>query len=152
MLPYNFGFGQFFDFLKPEKIIEYYNYYTLVAERTNSVCIATFFGKPYLLVHDPDIIKQISVVHGNKFPKTPQFYEELKISIGNGLVTSEGELWKRERSLINPIFTHGNISTMIEDMKDSTLKAVKKFSENTKIEYDFSKEMSILTLEVIIRW
>lgn len=152
LLPFNYGLGQFIDFLRPDKMEDYYREYTAVAEKSNGVCIASFFGSPYLLSHDPEFIKQVSVVHASKFPKTPQFYQELKATIGNGLVTSDGELWKRERGLINPIFTHQNIKTMVDEMKEITLKSVEKFAKKSKLPVDFTREMSLLTLEVIIRW
>jgi len=58
-------------------------------------------GVPWLLFADVGDIKQL--LQDSVFPKLPLIYDGLRALVGNGLVTSSGELWKRQRRLITPV-------------------------------------------------
>lgn len=47
-------------------------------------------------------------------------YEPLKLTLGNGLVTSEGELWKRQRKVVQPAFHQKSLRRFAEVMADAT--------------------------------
>ena len=59
-------------------------------------------GTGSLFVCDPELIKQVLVEA--TFPKQRLPYEALKVIVGDGLVTSTGEIWKSQRRLITPVF------------------------------------------------
>jgi cytochrome P450 len=67
--------------------------------------IVTFrFGprRVYLLNH-PDLIEQVLVTDARHFHKH-QGLQLFKVLLGNGLVTSEGDFWLRQRRLAQPAF------------------------------------------------
>jgi cytochrome P450 len=59
----------------------------------------------YLLIHRPEDLRHVLVRNHANYHKSPT-YEGLKLVLGNGLVTSEGAHWKRQRKLIQPAFHH----------------------------------------------
>jgi cytochrome P450 len=70
----------------------------------------------YLVCH-PDWIEEVLVTHSKHFTK--HFALRLNpVILGNGLLTSEGDFWLRQRRLIQPVFNRSRIlgyaSAMIE--------------------------------------
>ena len=69
-------------------------------------------GTPLLFCGHPEGLKQI-LSNPNDFKKSPFLYENLKFILGEGLVTSEGGRWKRDRRLLTPIFHFERLRAMI---------------------------------------
>lgn len=67
------------------------------------------FGRQGIyFVNHPDYIQSVLVTNQSKFIKNPGLRLAKRI-IGNGLLTSEGEYHKRQRSLLQPAFDYTNI-------------------------------------------
>src|SRR5262249_49855972 len=62
----------------------------------------------YCLVNDPECIKKVLHEGLRNYPKGPG-YERLRVLLGQGLLTGEGEAWKRQRKLAQPAFHHTKI-------------------------------------------
>jgi len=69
--------------------------------------------------------------------------------VGNGLVTSEGDFWRRQRRLAQPAFHRQRISTYGEVMVDYAQRAIDKWRPGEEI--DISKDMTRLTLEIVVK-
>ena len=71
----------------------------------------------YLISHpklvDQTLIKQYDVFVKMYDPKKPK---GLAIILGQGLVTSQGDLWRTQRRLMQPVFQRSHISTMLPQM------------------------------------
>jgi cytochrome P450 len=57
-----------------------------------------------LVVSDPALVEHILVTHSRNYVKQTRGYDMLRKVLGNGLVTSEGEFWKRQRRIAQPAF------------------------------------------------
>ena len=55
------------------------------------------------LVNDPDAIREVLVAKNDAFEKSPAL-REAKVTMGEGLLTSEGDFHKRQRRLSQPAF------------------------------------------------
>jgi cytochrome P450 len=62
------------------------------------------------LVNDPELIRDVLVTHHRRFHKS-RAYEEAKRVLGNGLITSEDDLHRRQRRLLQPLFVQERIVT-----------------------------------------
>ena len=108
------------------------------------------FG-PYswLLVNDPEAVRHVLVKNHDNYVKSRN-YVALKLAIGKGLVTSEGELWKRQRRLMQPIFTPRNLDGFVAPMVRCTRDMLERWSsieEGTVI--DLHQEMMRLTFRIV---
>jgi cytochrome P450 len=115
------------------------------------------FGRQGIyFVNHPDYIQSVLVTNQSKFIKNPGLRLAKRI-IGNGLLTSEGEYHKRQRSLLQPAFDYTNIlrySDIITSCSEDICKEwAKEFAEttNTARVLDIHKEMTKLTMSVISR-
>jgi cytochrome P450 len=66
------------------------------------VCVHLAHVAVYLIVHPRDI-ETVLVTNAGNFTKSAD-YRALARVLGRGLLTSEGDFWKRQRSLIQPAF------------------------------------------------
>ncbi len=78
-----------------------------------------FVGVPACLVNRPDYIESVLVPHSNNFVKSKD-YRAMRRVLGNGLLLSEGEFWRRQRKLIQPAFHQARIATYAETMVTHT--------------------------------
>jgi cytochrome P450 len=89
----------------------------LTAAARRGPCVRIrFFHQPYLLVNEPALIEEALVTKGKLFKKDI-FARGLKPVLGEGLLTSEGDEWRRRRRLINPFFTRERIDAYVPLMR-----------------------------------
>lgn len=69
--------------------------------------------------------------------------------IGNGLVTSEDELWKRQRRLAAPSFTRAHIATYAGTMVECAREYADALEDG--VATDVHADMSAVTLRIVVR-
>jgi cytochrome P450 len=97
----------------------------------------------YLLNH-PDYIHQVLVTDAKKFQKSFMFKLILSKYIGNSVVNSDGDFWKKQRKLMQPAFHHNRIQSYAQTMVDYTVQLM----ENWRDEVDIDVEMMNVTLRI----
>jgi cytochrome P450 len=76
----------------------------------------------------------------------------LSLVLGQGLVTSRGELWRRQRRLIQPMFHRSSVAAMEAEILGAGTKLLEDWArlpEGSVL--DIGEEMMRLTLEIITR-
>ncbi|HET9478711.1 MAG TPA: cytochrome P450 [Pyrinomonadaceae bacterium] len=69
--------------------------------------------------------------------------------VGNGLVTSEGGFWRRQRRLAQPAFHRQRISSYGDIMVQYTKRAIAKWQNGEQ--RDIARDMTRLTLEIVVK-
>jgi len=107
----------------------------------------------YLTVHflyDPAHIEYVLSTNARNFIKsrslrTP-FFRRL---VGQGLLTSEGEVWKRQRRLAQPAFHRQRISAYGDVMVEYTRRMIANWQAGEQ--RDIHRDMMRLTLEIVVK-
>jgi cytochrome P450 len=60
-------------------------------------------------VFSPEGTQQMLAAQADNFRKDSPFYEEARQSFGNGLITSQDDVYLRQRRLIQPLFTRRQV-------------------------------------------
>jgi cytochrome P450 len=100
------------------------------------------------LINNPDYIEKVLVYDHRNFKKGKRL-QLAKALLGEGLVTSEGDLHSRQRRVIQPIFHPKQIATYGKVITDYGSSLNQKWKDgDTK---DMLKEMMQLTLNIICK-
>jgi cytochrome P450 len=101
-----------------------------------------------ILVNRPEFIEQVLVTHNASFRK--HFALRLNpLVFGNGLLTSEGDFWLRQRRLIQPTFARARLASYAPAMVEETTRLLDSWVPGTSRE--ISNEMMRLTLAITAR-
>lgn len=99
-----------------------------------------------LLVNTPELVHDVLVAHAKAFEKSPVLRGSLYPLAGEGLFTSEGELWKRQRKLMAPMFQQATIAGFARDMTDAAERAARTWKDGDVV--DFARETTRITMAV----
>lgn len=104
----------------------------------------------YVFSH-PDLAEEVLVKQSDRFVKVydPLRPTGLALVLGNGLVTSSGEVWKRHRRIIQPIFHRSRIAEMADRMAQVGEQRIATWTNRVGGTIDIAAEMMQLALEVI---
>jgi cytochrome P450 len=73
----------------------------------------------YYLVNDPNVVKHVLVDNPKAYTKSRN-YLGLKVVLGEGLLTSEGDHWRRQRKLAQPAFHRDKLAGFANQMSMAT--------------------------------
>ena len=100
-------------------------------------------------INHPELIREVLVNTGKTYRKVPKFVRQFAEVDGNGLVTSSGDLWRRQRRLLQPAFSGRRFegyANVIVEATQSTLETWK--SNETR---NLADDMTHLALRIIAR-
>jgi len=109
-------------------------------------------GRQAVFINDAAEVRQLLVKHHSKYRKGPGF-ERVRMLLGNGIIVSDGDIWRRARTMIQPAFSRQNVHRLISLMIDSTQKRAIAWEEVARAggELNITQEMSDFGLELILR-
>src|SRR5437660_12219765 len=109
-----------------------------------------FLYVPALFLYHPDEVEYVLVTNAKNFIKSmslrSNFFQRL---VGKGLLTSQGEEWKRQRRLSSPAFHRERIAAYSNTMVDYTRRLISSWQEGET--RDIHRDMMRLTLEIVVR-
>lgn len=116
-------------------------------ERFGDVVYATnLTGTPLYSLRHPDHIYEVLVGRASDFVKRSK---DLEVYLGQGLFTSNGDFWRRQRRLIQPAFHKENMARYAEVMVEHTRQRTAGWKSGEI--RDMNREMMELTLTVVAR-
>ena len=84
-----------------------------------------------VFTRDPEIIQQVLQKQHKKFHKSPLQTRDLAKYIGHGLLTSEGEHWRKHRRMIQPAFHKKKLEGLLGIMQEAIVDELKGIQPNT---------------------
>ena len=109
-------------------------------------------GRQALFVNDPAEIRRILVRQHARYRKGPGF-ERVKMLLGNGLIVSDGEVWRRSRTMIQPAFSRAGMHRLIEVIAACCRERERRWSQVAEAggTLNITQETSDFALELILR-
>jgi len=104
------------------------------------------------VIHHPDDVKRVLVSNHRNYTKGLGL-DRVKILLGKGLMTSEGELWTRQRYMMQPFFHRRVITQFAEVIASANAQLVTRWDglASRGEPVNLTDEMSALTLEIVLR-
>lgn len=101
----------------------------------------------YICVH-PQMVEHVMQANWTNYSKG-FFYKRLSSFAGNGLLTSQGELWLRQRRLAQPAFHRARIAKLADVMAETVGAMCDRWEAEKKTEpFNLAEEMMRLTLQI----
>lgn len=119
------------------------------ARENGDICAIRMGPERIIFVNNPDWVAEILAKRIDFFVKSPS-YRELELLLGQGMVTTEGEVWKKQRDNARHAFTISSLNTLIAPIKD----IVTDFSHNTVLDghqRDIFKDMLDLSMNIALK-
>lgn len=106
----------------------------------------------YGIAH-PDDVRQVLATRADHYSKQDAAYRELRALVGDGLLTSEGETWVRQKRLIQPLFTRRRVAEYVQMMSDESDALVRRWAgfREAGPAVDLHSEMTRFSLRVVCR-
>jgi cytochrome P450 len=123
--------------------------FMLHCARTYGDIVPLRFGpRRAFLLNNPDDIEEVLVTQYRHFSKGPALRRSAPL-FGNGLLTSEGDFWRRQRKLAQPAFHRERIAAYAQIMVDETQARIAAWKVGEQ--RDIHQEMVSLTLPIAVK-
>lgn len=117
--------------------------------------VVIHFGPRHAIISaNPDDAETMLVKQRRSFDKSGFGYDALRELLGTGLVTSDGDFWKRQRRIANPAFHRRRLegfATTMARSAESTLDNGWRSAAAASHSVDVGAEMMSLTLDIVTR-
>lgn len=121
------------------------------AVRLGDIVELKFPARIAFVFNHPNHAKHIFVDHYRNYGKQTRGYHLLRMVLGQGLVTSEGEFWRRQRRIAQPAFQHGRIAHFGEVMSEETERMLARWDRESPAALDLDHALMTLTLTIVGR-
>ncbi len=112
-------------------------------------CVSIRLGpRRAMIVNHPDLVEEVLVTHNRSFIK--HFALRLtRSTLGQGLLTSESDFWRRQRKLAQPAFHRERIAAHANTMVEFTERMLQTWADGQT--RDAQEDMMRLTLEIVAK-
>ncbi|MBL8971798.1 MAG: cytochrome P450 [Myxococcales bacterium] len=106
-----------------------------------------------VFVMHPDAVEHVNVGHRHNYDKLGSYDVVRRYLLGDGLVASTGELWRRQRRLMAPFFTPKGIQAYSRLMLSDGARLVERWQglAGQGAEVEIAEEMTFVTASIILK-
>jgi cytochrome P450 len=124
------------------------DFFLNVARQYGDLASFRFGPRRMFLASHPDLIEQVLVTDAKYYTKHfgARMYKPV---LGNGLVTSEGDFWLRQRRLAQPAFLKNRVLSYAPVMTDLTRRMLARWRSGQSV--DIHDEFSTLTSAIALK-
>ena len=102
------------------------------------------------LINKPEYIEHVLLANHANYSKSHFLRHLLGPLLGDGLLTSEGDFWRRQRRIAAPAFHSKRVASFVATMASSAGATLARWRTKTE-PFDIAAEMMALTLDIISR-
>jgi cytochrome P450 len=121
-------------------------------ERYGDIYKARVYGSDVYVINCPEYAEHVLLRHWQNFLRKGQAVKRIALSLGNGLISSNGPLWVKQRRMIQPAFTREAVAATCEAMlkPNRALREKWKHSARSGASVDVTQDVSSAVLEVTL--
>lgn len=108
-------------------------------------------GRHQYLVFSPEDSKHVLQENHRNYGRSPAF-EVLKIFLGDGLLTSDGDFWRRQRRLVQPAFHRQKLAALAQTMITETAEWIAELKQHqSKQPVNVSQAFMDVTMRIVCK-
>ena len=138
--------GSTFAFLFGDRRRDPLAFFTKIARDYGDVSSLTLFDFRTLFINHPDDIEDVLVNKARKFEKGRVMKANMRL-FGEGLLTSEGDFWLRQRRLAQPAFHRARVTAYGATMVEYAERAMRGWKSGEM--RDIHEDMMQITLQIV---
>jgi cytochrome P450 len=99
----------------------------------------------------PEGVRHILQTNNRNYTKD-ESYQQLKLLLGNGLLTNEGDSWLRQRRLAQPAFYKESLREIFSTMGTVSREFAEKLSrhQGSPVPLDMNRELMAVTIDIVL--
>ena len=103
------------------------------------------------LVTAPELVREVLLTRRENFSKDTRGFRKLSFLLGEGLLTSGGELWRRQRRTMQPVFRRARVGVFADAMVGRTRELLDSWEADLDSgrPHEIADEMMALTLRIV---
>lgn len=110
------------------------------------LCYTRLLGKRIYFVNDAEFVKRILLDNLANYPKSVTYRNNLRPFLGDGLLISEGDFWKRQRRLAQPAFHLRRLKALAAAMAGAATRMTQDWQHGQII--DVMASMNAVTMDI----
>lgn len=125
---------------------------TSLAREYGEIAFLAWGSRPTYFIHHPDFFKYVLQENNRNYRRDARV-EQFKILVGEGLVTSTGDLWLRQRRIMQPAFHRQQLeglATYMTEIADGYVAHWQAAAERGTA-LDMAEEMMRLTRDIVVK-
>jgi cytochrome P450 len=105
-----------------------------------------------VMLNHPAQIQQVFVDNAQNYRKGGAMWDAIRVLLGNGLVVSEGDFWRRQRRMMQPQFHRQRLAGLTDLMVSAINESLDSWeTQETENAFDLAPAFNNLTMKVITR-
>lgn len=125
-------------------------YFARIAAEYDGLAMLPLGRDKVYLLNSPETLHHVLVTNWRNYRKS-DFYHKLRPTFGYGIVTSDGDYWRRQRQLMNPAFHGDSLRYFADVMRAAAEEKVAAWRARPAGQpLDISTEMTELSLAIVM--
>jgi cytochrome P450 len=116
---------------------------------TEPVIRTQWLGEPIIVINDPAAIRHVMVDNARNYGMQPLRQRVLRPILRDGLLTAEGELWRRTRKSIAPVFAPRNTQGLAQAMLVRSTAFAHGLEAKAGGEIEVANAMTLLAFDIL---
>src|SRR6266498_1275324 len=105
-----------------------------------------------VMLNHPRQIQHVFVDHAQNYRKGGAMWDAIRVLLGNGLVVSEGDFWRRQRRMMQPQFHRQRLAGLTDLMVSAIGESLDSWElHNPEAAFNLAPAFNYLTMKVITR-
>jgi cytochrome P450 len=113
------------------------------------ILITGGIGGPLLIANDPGLIRHVLVDNARNYKMARVRQKILRPILRDGLLTAEGDVWRRSRKAMAPVFTPRHIAGFAQPMLKEAIAFAERYEQALGGTVDVSRDMTMLTFDIL---
>jgi cytochrome P450 len=114
---------------------------------------ASVYGVTVYVISAPDYVEYVLLKNWQNFLRKGQAVKRIALSLGNGLISSNGAFWVKQRRMIQPAFSRSAVSALSSVIVGANLALCAKWKNAARLResVNVTRDVSVLILEITLR-